>query len=150
MDVVITSLNGLLVVATTGLALWLWSQSLISVGAIALATGLVIRIVNMSGWIMWVVNGIFENVGTVQDGMQSIVQPRQVLDHANAKPLQVTQGGVRFEDIHFHYGKKGGVISGLDIAIAPGEKIGLVGPSGAGKSTPVSYTHLTLPTILLV
>jgi ATP-binding cassette subfamily B multidrug efflux pump len=65
-------MNGLLIVGTTGLALWLWSQSLISVGAIALATGLVIRIVNMSGWIMWVVNGIFENIGMVQDGMQTI------------------------------------------------------------------------------
>ena len=68
MDVVITTMNGLLIVTTTGLALWLWTHSLISVGAIALATGLVIRIVNMSGWIMWVVNGIFENIGMVQDG----------------------------------------------------------------------------------
>jgi ATP-binding cassette, subfamily B, multidrug efflux pump len=71
----ITTLNGLLIVASTGLALWLWTQSLISVGAIALATGLVIRIVNMSGWIMWVVNGIFENIGTVQDGLHTIAQP---------------------------------------------------------------------------
>ena len=138
LDFLITCLNGVLIVGTGALALWLWSQSLITTGAIALALGLVIRINNMAEWIMWVVNGIFENVGTVQDGMQSIVQPRQVLDHANAKPLQVTQGGVRFEDIHFHYGKKGGVISGLDIAIAPGEKIGLVCPSGAGKSTLVN------------
>ena len=106
LDFLITCLNGVLIVGTGALALWLWSQSLITTGAIALALGLVIRINNMAEWIMWVVNGIFENVGTVQDGMQSIVQPRQVLDHANAKPLQVTQGGVRFEDIHFHYGKK--------------------------------------------
>lgn len=138
LDFLITCLNGVLIVGTGALALWLWSQSLITTGAIALALGLVIRINNMAEWIMWVVNGIFENVGTVQDGMQSIVQPRLVLDHADAKPLQVTQGGVRFEDINFHYGKKGGVISGLDIAIAPGEKIGLVGPSGAGKSTLVN------------
>lgn len=138
LDFLITCLNGVLIVGTGALALWLWSQSLITTGAIALALGLVIRINNMAEWIMWVVNGIFENVGTVQDGMQSIVQPRLVLDHADAKPLQVTQGSVRFADIHFHYGKKGGVISGLDIAIAPGEKIGLVGPSGAGKSTLVN------------
>jgi len=138
LDFLVTCLNGVLIVATGALALWLWSQSLITTGAIALALGLVIRINNMAEWIMWVVNGIFENVGTVQDGMQSIVQPRQVLDRANAKPIEVQQGSVRFEDIHFHYGKQGGVISGLDIAIAPGEKIGLVGPSGAGKSTLVN------------
>jgi ATP-binding cassette subfamily B multidrug efflux pump len=138
LDFLVTCLNGVLIVATGALALWLWSQSLITTGAIALALGLVIRINNMAEWIMWVVNGIFENVGTVQDGMQSIVQPRQVLDRADAKPIEVQQGGVRFEDIHFHYGKQGGVISGLDIAIAPGEKIGLVGPSGAGKSTLVN------------
>lgn len=138
MDTVITIINGLLIAGTTGLALWLWTQSMISVGAIALATGLVIRIVSMSGWIMWVVNGIFENIGQVQDGMQTIAQPRTVNDLAQAKALQVGQGQVRFEDVIFHYGKGKGIISGLDLTIRPGEKIGLIGPSGAGKSTLVN------------
>ncbi|WP_155519028.1 ATP-binding cassette domain-containing protein, partial [Xanthomonas euvesicatoria] len=120
------------------LALWLWSRGQISVGAITLATGLVIRIHNMSGWIMWTVNGIFEDIGTVQDGMQTISQPVQVQDAADAVPLQVTQGQVQFEHIHFHYGKRGGVIAGLDLQVRAGEKIGLVGPSGAGKSTLVN------------
>jgi ATP-binding cassette subfamily B multidrug efflux pump len=92
----------------------------------------------MSGWIMWVVNGIFENIGTVQDGMETIAQPRTVQDASGAKPLTVTRGDVRFQDIHFHYGKAGGVIAGLDLAVHAGEKIGLVGPSGAGKSTLVN------------
>lgn len=138
MDVVITSLNGLLVVTTTGLALWLWSQSLISVGAIALATGLVIRIVNMSGWIMWVVNGIFENIGMVQDGLQTIAQPVTVSDRPNAAALKVSRGAVRFDHVDFHYGKGGKVIDALSLDIRPGEKIGLIGPSGAGKSTLVN------------
>ncbi|MHC6226762.1 ABC transporter ATP-binding protein [Pseudomonas sp. X10] len=138
MDVVITTLNGLLIVGTTGLALWLWSQSLISIGAIALATGLVIRIVNMSGWIMWVVNGIFENIGTVQDGLQTIAQPVTVTDKPDAPALKVTRGAVRFENVDFHYGKSGKVIDGLNLDIRPGEKIGLIGPSGAGKSTLVN------------
>ncbi|AUY33382.1 ABC transporter ATP-binding protein [Pseudomonas sp. PONIH3] len=138
MDVVITSLNGLLVVATTGLALWLWSQSLISVGAIALATGLVIRIVNMSGWIMWVVNGIFENIGMVQDGLQTIAQPVTVSDKPHAPELKVSRGAVRFDHVDFHYGKGGKVIDALNLDIRPGEKIGLIGPSGAGKSTLVN------------
>lgn len=139
MDVVITSLNGLLIVGTTGLALWLWTQSMISVGAIALATGLVIRIVNMSGWIMWVVNGIFENIGTVQDGLQTIAQPVTVTDLPNAPALKVARGAVHFDNVDFHYGKKGGrIISGLSLDIRPGEKIGLIGPSGAGKSTLVN------------
>ncbi|MGG7600270.1 ABC transporter ATP-binding protein [Pseudomonas sp. WC1] len=138
MDVVITSLNGLLVVATTGLALWLWSQSLISVGAIALATGLVIRIVNMSGWIMWVVNGIFENIGMVQDGLQTIAQPVTVSDKPHAPALKVSRGAVRFDHVDFHYGKGGKVIDALNLDICPGEKIGLIGPSGAGKSTLVN------------
>ncbi|MHC8399742.1 ABC transporter ATP-binding protein [Pseudomonas sp. MDT1-17] len=138
MDVVITSMNGLLIVGTTGLALWLWTQSLITVGAIALATGLVIRIVNMSGWIMWVVTGIFENIGMVQDGLQSISQPVSVTDREQAKPLTVTRGEVRFEHVNFHYGKKSGIIGDLNLTIKPGEKIGLIGPSGAGKSTLVN------------
>jgi ATP-binding cassette subfamily B multidrug efflux pump len=138
MDVVITSMNGLLIVSTTGLALWLWTQSLITVGAIALATGLVIRIVNMSGWIMWVVTGIFENIGMVQDGLQSISQPVSVTDRDQAKPLTVARGEVRFENVDFHYGKQSGIIGGLNLSIKPGEKIGLIGPSGAGKSTLVN------------
>ncbi|NWD75108.1 ABC transporter ATP-binding protein [Pseudomonas gingeri] len=138
MDVAITSLNGLLIVSTTGLALWLWTQSLISVGAIALATGLVIRIVNMSGWIMWVVNGIFENIGMVQDGLKTIAQPINVIDRKQAPRLVVSQGEVRFEHVDFHYGKRSGVISDLNLSIRPGEKIGLIGPSGAGKSTLVN------------
>lgn len=138
MDVTITSMNGLLIVSTSGLALWLWSQSLISVGAIALATGLVIRIVNMSGWIMWVVNGIFENIGMVQDGLQTIAQPVTVKDKDNAPRLEVDRGEVRFEHVDFHYGKQSGIISDLNLVIKPGEKIGLIGPSGAGKSTLVN------------
>ena len=138
MDVTITTMNGLLIVSTSGLALWLWSQSLISVGAIALATGLVIRIVNMSGWIMWVVNGIFENIGMVQDGLQTIAQPVAVTDRDQAPRLTVTRGEVRFEHVDFHYGKHSGIISDLNLVIRPGEKIGLIGPSGAGKSTLVN------------
>ncbi|MDE1196680.1 MAG: ABC transporter ATP-binding protein [Pseudomonas sp.] len=138
MDTVITTLNGILIVWTTGLALWLWSQSIISVGAIALATGLVIRIVNMSGWIMWVVNGIFENIGMVQDGLQSISQPVGVTDREPAPKLAVSRGEVKFENLQFQYGKGKGVIDGLNLDIKPGEKIGLIGPSGAGKSTLVN------------
>ena len=138
MDVAITTMNGLLIVGTTALALWLWTQSLITVGAIALATGLVIRIVNMSGWIMWVVTGIFENIGMVQDGLQTISQPVSVTDREQAKPLAVASGEVRFEHVDFHYGKKKGIIGDLNLTIKPGEKIGLIGPSGAGKSTLVN------------
>ncbi|MCF5951118.1 ABC transporter ATP-binding protein, partial [Xanthomonas perforans] len=138
METAIAVANGFLIVGTCALALWLWSRGQISVGAITLATGLVIRIHNMSGWIMWTVNGIFEDIGTVQDGMQTISQPVQVQDAADAVPLQVTQGQVQFEHIHFHYGKRGGVIAGLDLQVRAGEKIGLVGPSGAGKSTLVN------------
>ncbi len=135
MGVSITALNGLLIVGTCGLALWLWHRGAISVGAIALATGLVIRIHNMSGWIMWTVNGIFEDIGTVQDGIETISRPLTVVDRQDAQPLAVREGSVRFENVHFHYGQDSGLIADLDLTVKPGEKIGLVGPSGAGKST---------------
>lgn len=131
-------LNGMLIVGTAGLALWLWSDSLISVGAITLAIGLVIRINNMSGWIMWVVSGIFENVGNVQDGVHTISRPRTVQDVPGAQPLNVTRGALDFEHVDFHYGKGSGVIDKLDLHIKAGEKIGLIGLSGAGKSTLVN------------
>ncbi|ERK11745.1 ABC transporter, ATP-binding/permease protein [Pantoea sp. AS-PWVM4] len=138
MDITLSTLNGMLIVSTSGLALWLWSQSLISVGAIALATGLVIRLVNMSGWIMWVVNGIFENIGMVQDGLNTISQPLSVQDAPAAQQMQVTRGQIRFEDVRFDYGGGRQVINRLNLNIKPGEKIGLIGPSGAGKSTMVN------------
>ncbi|MEO8012368.1 MAG: ABC transporter ATP-binding protein [Dokdonella sp.] len=138
MDTSIAVLNGFLIVGTCGLALWLWNRGEITVGAITLATGLVIRIHNMSGWIMWTINGIFENIGTVQDGIESISQPTSVRDADDAGPMTVDRGEVNFENIHFHYGNRGGVIAGLDLHMRAGEKIGLVGRSGAGKSTVVN------------
>jgi len=138
MDVTIAVLNGLMITLTAGLGVWLWQRGAITVGAIALSTGLVIRIENMSGWIMWVVNGLFEDIGTVQDGMETVARPQAVTDQPGATALQVPHGAIRFEGIHFHYGKRGGVIAGLDLDIRQGEKIGLVGPSGAGKSTLVN------------
>jgi ATP-binding cassette subfamily B multidrug efflux pump len=138
MDVTLAVLNGLMIASTAGLGLWLWQRGAITLGAIALSTGLVIRIENMSGWIMWVVNGVFEGIGTVQDGMETVARAHAVTDAPGARPLEVSRGEVRFEDIHFHYGKRGGVIAGLDLVVRPGEKIGLVGPSGAGKSTLVN------------
>src|SRR5262249_34955861 len=112
-----------------------------SLGAIALASTLAIRISNMSGWIMWVSIGIFENMGTVQEGSATISRPQTLVDRPQAPALLASRGAIRFENVRFHYGKGGGVIDHLSCAIAPGEKVGLVGRSGAGKSTLV---HLLL------
>jgi len=138
MDFLMTVLNGLVIVFTTGLALWLWSQQRVSTGDIALASGLVIRIVNMSHWILWSVAGIFENVGTVADGMTTISSPIDLPDAPDAQPLTVTRGAIRIEALRFGYGTGASVFDGLDLDIAAGEKIGLVGPSGGGKSTLMS------------
>jgi len=137
-EVVVIALNGFLIVATCALALWLWSQNSISLGAVALATTLVIRINNMAGWIMFVMTNIFENIGMVQEGMETISQPIAVTDKPAAPALQVPRGEVRYEGIKFHYGREGGLIDDLSLVIKPGEKVGVVGRSGAGKSTLVN------------
>ena len=131
-------LNALLLLGVAGLALWLWVQGSISVGAVAVAVGLVLRLWGMSQWIMWELSALFENIGTVQDGISSISRPQLVEDVPQAPALRVTQGDIRFESVEFHYGKGGGVMDHLNLHIRPGEKIGLVGRSGAGKSTLVN------------
>ncbi|MER1939877.1 ABC transporter ATP-binding protein [Castellaniella sp. FW104-16D08] len=138
LDAGVTALNSLLIAGTSGLALWLWSRGEVTVGDIALSTGLVIRISNMSGWVMTVVNSIFSNVGAVQDGITSISQPRAVQDEAGAPPLRLVEGALHLHDVHFHYDSQQPVFTGLNLSIHGGEKVGLIGPSGAGKSTLVS------------
>ncbi|MDX8457681.1 ABC transporter ATP-binding protein [Mesorhizobium humile] len=131
-------LNALLLFSVTALSLWLWLGQAVTIGAVAVVIGLVLRMWGMSQWIMWEMSGLFENIGTVQDGIQSISLPRLVEDRPGAKDIAVSQGEIRFEDIRFHYGKQKGVIENLSLTVKPGEKVGIVGRSGAGKSTLVN------------
>jgi ATP-binding cassette subfamily B multidrug efflux pump len=122
-----------------GTGLWLWSQGAVGVGAVAAATAMALRLQGMSHWIMWEMTSLFENIGTVQDGMKTLSRPRTVLDAPDAAVLAVPRGEVRFDHASFRYADGGRrVIDDLTLTVAPGEKIGLVGRSGAGKSTLVN------------
>ncbi|MDR2260760.1 MAG: ABC transporter ATP-binding protein/permease, partial [Azoarcus sp.] len=135
-----------LILATAATALWLWMGGAVGVGAVAAATAMALRLNGMSHWIMWEMAALFEHVGTVQDGINTLSRPRQITDRPDARPLVVKRGEIRFERVDFSYGLEGAhadsaarrVIDGLDLVIRPGEKIGLVGRSGAGKSTIVN------------
>ena len=141
---VLAMMNATLLVTTGGLAIWLWSAGRVSVGSVAMALPLSWQIANIAGWVARSVTAIFENVGTVQDGMRSIAVARQMPDAPGAAELIVRAGAIRFEGVHFDYGRaapspdRPAVLRGIDLAIAPGERIGLIGPSGAGKSTLVN------------
>lgn len=130
--------NALLLFAVGATGIWLWMQGVMSPGALAVALGLVMRFQGMSQWVMWEMSSLFENIGTVKDGINSISLPRVVSDRPEAKAIGRVQGDIKFDDVSFHYGKESGVIEGLNLNIRPGEKIGLVGRSGAGKSTIVN------------
>ena len=139
-DMVLNLLNHVLVAVTAALGLWLWTRGAIEVGALAVAVPLAMRLNNMSHWIMWEFAALFENIGTVRDGIAGLALPRMVVDAPGAQPLQVPAGAVRFRDVTFRYDAAPGerpmaVLDGLTLDIAPGERIGLVGRSGAGKST---------------
>jgi ATP-binding cassette, subfamily B, multidrug efflux pump len=131
-------LNAAMVVGTAGAAIWLWSDGRILVGTVAMALPLTWHISSIAGWVAQNVTTIFENIGVVQEGMRSIAVPRQMPDRADAVPLRVDRGNVHFEGVRFGYGTERGVLHGIDLTIAPGERVGLVGPSGAGKSTLVN------------
>jgi ATP-binding cassette subfamily B multidrug efflux pump len=141
-EIINHSLSMLLILATSGVALWLWSQGQVGIGAVAAASAMALRLNGMSHWVMWEMAALFENVGTVQDGINTLSRPHAVVDCAEAKPLEVRRGEIRFEQLGFAYGATGPqarkVIDDFTLTIRPGEKIGVVGRSGAGKSTLVN------------
>jgi ATP-binding cassette subfamily B multidrug efflux pump len=134
----LTLLNASMVVGTGVAAVWLWTSGKIPVGVVAMALPLTWQIANIAGWVAQNVTAIFENVGVVQDGMRSISVPRLMPDRPGAATLKVEKGAVRFEDVRFGYGTSRGVLHGINLDIAPGERLGLIGTSGAGKSTLVN------------
>ena len=131
-------INSILLFSVGALGVNLWLAGAITIGAVAVPVSLVLRLHGMSQWIMWEVSALFENIGTVEDGISSISMPRLVQDAHDAKDVVVPNGAINFDTIQFHYGKGSGIIEGLTLNIKPGEKVGLVGRSGAGKSTLVN------------
>ncbi|MEO1656420.1 MAG: ABC transporter ATP-binding protein [Pseudomonadota bacterium] len=131
-------MNGILIAGTLGFGLWLWSTGAITIGAVAFAASLALRMQGISEFFLWEVANLFENIGMTQDGMEMISKPLTIKDKSD-RALTVPKGEIAFNDVSFHYGKDDRrVITGLDLGIQPGEKVGLVGRSGAGKSTLVN------------
>lgn len=135
MDLALTVLNGGLIVAVTGWAISLWYQGAASVGTVAAATALVLRLNNMTYWIMWAFTALVQALGVVQEGMETITHPIGLVDAPGAKPLAFREGRIEIDGISHHYGRGSGGLQNLSLTIQPGEKIGVVGRSGAGKST---------------
>lgn len=135
MDIGLTLLNGFLIVSVVGWSIWLWSIGQASVGVVAAATALTLRLNAMTGWIMWAVSTLFRSLGVVAEGMETIAQPITLLDAPDAKPLEISNCEITFEDLSHHYGRDAGGIGNLTLTLKAGEKVGLVGRSGAGKST---------------
>jgi ATP-binding cassette, subfamily B, multidrug efflux pump len=134
----LATLNAAMITGTAAMAVWLWTQGEIGIGAVATALPMAWQIANISGWVAFNVTSIFENIGVVQEAMNSIAVPPTAPDPPGAVPLRVPRGEIRFEGVRFGYGRETGVLEGLDLRIRPGERVGLVGHSGAGKSTMVN------------
>ncbi|WP_343586798.1 ABC transporter ATP-binding protein, partial [Herbaspirillum sp.] len=139
-EVVNHLLNMVLIIGTTGIALYLWTQGKVGVGAVAAGTAMALRLNGIAHWVMWEMAALFEHVGTVQDGINTLSRAHDVKDVPDARPLRVGPGELRFENVSFSYGGAAPrpVVDRLNLVIRPGEKIGLVGRSGAGKSTIVN------------
>jgi ATP-binding cassette subfamily B multidrug efflux pump len=136
----LAAMNAVLLTGTATIGIWLWANGTLSAGVVATALPLAWQIANAAGWVSWEVTGIFENIGVVQEGMQTIAVPLSGLDKPGSVELKVPNGDIRFEDVFFSYGRSDAtaVLDHLHFTIRPGERVGLVGRSGAGKSTLVN------------
>ena len=135
MDVMLTCLNGALIVSVTGWAIWLWYGGQATVGTVAAAAALVLRLNNLTYWIMWATTSLVQNLGVVAEGMETIAQPVTLVDKPGAGPLVLREGRIDVEAVSHHYGRGSGGLQSVSLSIAPGERVGIVGRSGAGKST---------------
>ncbi|MEM6886620.1 MAG: ABC transporter ATP-binding protein [Pseudomonadota bacterium] len=135
MDIVLVILNGVLIISVVGWALALWVQDTASVGMVAAATALTLRLNAMTGWIMWALTSFFRELGVVSEGMETIAQPIKLVDKPSAQPLQLGDGRIGIRKLSHHYGRGAGGLDNVNFTVHAGEKIGLVGRSGAGKST---------------
>jgi ATP-binding cassette, subfamily B, multidrug efflux pump len=133
-------MNAALLTGTAAIGIWLWADGTVGAGVVATALPLAWQIANVAGWVSWEVTGIFENIGIVQEGMQTIAVPHSGADRSGARELEVSRGEIHFEDVSFNYGTRDGkpVLERLRLTIRPGERVGLVGRSGSGKSTLVN------------
>ena len=143
LTVVLNTMNSVLLFSITALSIWLWYVGAVTTGSIAFSVGLVLRLQGMAHWILWEVSGLFENIGVVEDGIETIARDRDIVDAAGARQLVVDKGEIRYEGVQFNYSRRRsdgapGVIDNLVLTVRPGEKVGVIGRSGAGKSTIVS------------
>lgn len=128
-------LNAFLILATSGMALWLWTQQALGIGAVAATTAMALRLNGFAQWIMWEISSLFENIGTVQDGINTLTKAQLIQDTPAAAKLNIQKSTIQFDQVSFAYQPDKPILTNLNLNIQAGEKIGLVGRSGAGKST---------------
>ncbi|WP_146443134.1 ABC transporter ATP-binding protein [Vibrio kanaloae] len=134
----VDAINYLLLISIAATSIMLWLDASVTIGAIAVGISIALRVQGMSKWIMWEVSSLFENIGTVVDGMNTISNDVEIKDVKNAKSLEIKQGSIEFNKVHFNYNEEKSVFNDLELNIKPGEKVGIVGRSGSGKSTLVN------------
>lgn len=137
-ELTLRMLNALLLASTAVIGVSLWKQGLISTSQLVVALPLVWQITNMASSIASSSASMFEGIGTVQSGIETIAVPHALIDDTAAKPIKVTRGEIRFEQVTFAYDVGKQVLNNIDLTVHPGERIGLIGRSGAGKSTLVN------------
>jgi ATP-binding cassette, subfamily B, bacterial len=123
---------------TAGVLVWsveLWRRGAISTGDVVLMTTLGFTVLHASRDLALALVDMVQQVAKLDEAVQVLGLPHEMENAPEARPLEVHDGAVCFEQVTFAYPNGRTVLRDFELRVSGGERVGIVGRSGAGKTT---------------